>query len=88
MSHSHLRYGYLDEPQREMRLCDSRTQHQNETLAGYGMALRILYREAWPQGYEKMKDSSLKRKFEDGLQSPEMVQFLKLLLRLYRDIHI
>ena len=72
------RYGYLDEPQRAMRLYDLRTQHPNETLVEYEIALRILYREAWPQGDEKMKDSSLKRKFEDGLQSPEMVQFLKL----------
>ena len=59
-----------------MRLYDYRTQHPNETLVEYEIALRILYREAWPQGDEKM-DSSLKRKFEDGRQSPEMVQFLK-----------
>jgi len=70
------RYGYLDEPQRAMRLYDLGTQHPNETLVEYEIALRIWYREAWPQGDEKM-DSSLKRKFEDGRQSPEMVQFLK-----------
>ena len=37
-----------------------------------------MYREAWPRADEATKDSALKRKFEDGLTSAEMLQFLRL----------
>jgi len=72
------RFGYVDEPERAMRRFDARRQQEGETLAEYEQALRTLYREAWPNSDERLKDSSLKRKFEQSLLNPELVQFLRL----------
>jgi len=72
------RFGHLDEPDRAMRKFDSRKQLDGETVAEYEQALRTLYREAWPKADEESKDSALKRNFEEGLSSPDMMQFLRL----------
>ena len=62
-----------------MRRYDARRQQEGETLAEFEQALRTLYREAWPTAAEdKFKDSSLKRKFEQCLLDPELVQHLRL----------
>ena len=49
-----------------------------EGITEYEQALRTLYREAWPHADEATKDSTLKRKLEDGLSSGEMLRFLRL----------
>ena len=72
------RFGYLDEPERAMRKFDSRRQLDGESVAEYEQALRTLYREAWPKADEVTRDAALKRKFEEGLGSGEMLQFLRL----------
>ena len=72
------RFGHLDEPERAMRRFDSRKQLEGEVITKYEQTLRTLYREAWPHADEATKDSTLKRKFEDGLTSAEMLQFLRL----------
>jgi len=72
------RFGHLDEPERAMRKFDARKQLDGETVAEYEQALRTLYREAWPKADEESKDSALKRNFEEGLSSPDMMQFLRL----------
>ena len=72
------RFGHLDEPERAMSKFDARKQLDGETIAEYEQALRTLYREAWPKADEESKDSALKRKFEEGLSSPDMMQFLRL----------
>lgn len=72
------RFGHLDEPERAMRRFDGRKQLDGESVAESEQALRTLYREAWRKAEEKTKDSALKRKFEEGLSSPDMMQFLRL----------
>jgi len=72
------RFGYLDEPERAMRKFNSRRQLDGESVAEYEQALRTLYREAWPKADEGTRDAALKRKFEEGLGSGEMLQFLRL----------
>jgi len=72
------RFGYLDEPERAMRKFDTRIQLYGESVAEYEQALRTLYREAWPRADEVTREAALKRKFEEGLSSGEMLQFLRL----------
>jgi len=72
------RFKHLDEPERAMRRFDARKQLDGESVAEFEQALRTLHREAWPRADEESKDSALKRKFEEGLSSPEMMQFLRL----------
>ena len=72
------RFGYLDEPERAMRRFDARKQLDGESVAEYEQALRTLYREAWPKADNVSKDAALKRKFEEGLNSGDMLQFLRL----------
>ena len=42
------------------------------------MQIRLLFREAWPSASADFKDITLKRRFEDGLLSLEMSQYLRL----------
>ena len=72
------RFGYLDEPERAMRRFDARKQLDGESVAEYEQALRTFYREAWPQTDETTKNAALKRRFEEGVSSPDMLQFLRL----------
>jgi len=71
------KFGHLDEPARAMRF-DSRKQLDGESIAEFEQALRTLYREAWPRADEESKDSALKRMFEEGLSSPDLIQILRL----------
>jgi len=56
----------------------SRRQEENETIPDFEQALRTLYRQAWPAATPEQRDAALKRRFEDGLISTEMIQFLRL----------
>jgi len=69
-----------------VRRFDSRRQHESETIPNLEQALRTLYHEAWPNVNPEQRDAALKRRFEDGLASSEMVQFLRLHAR-NRDVH-
>ena len=61
-----------------MRRFDSRRQEENETIPHFEQALRTLLRKAWPAATPEHRDAPLKRRFEDGLISTEMIQFLRL----------
>ena len=61
-----------------MRKFDSRRRLDGESIAEYEQALRTLYREAWHKADGVTRDAALKRKFEEGLGSGEMLQFLRL----------
>jgi len=61
-----------------MRRFDSRRQEENETIPDFEQALRTLHREAWSAATQEQRDAALKRRFEDGLISTEMIQFLRL----------
>jgi len=61
-----------------MRRFDARRQSETETLVEFEMALRLLYKEAWPTSSADIRDAALKRRFEDGVSSVELSQYLKL----------
>ena len=56
-----------------MRRFDSRRQEENETIPDFEQALRTL-----PAATPEQRDAALKRRFEDGLISTHMIQFLRL----------
>jgi len=61
-----------------MRRFDSRRQEENETIPDFEQARCTLHREAWPAATPEHRDAALKRRFEDGLISTEMIQVLRL----------
>ena len=72
------RFGSLDGAREAMRRFDSRRQEDSESIPDFEQALRTLHREAWPTTTPEQRNAALKRRFEDGLLSTEMVQFLRL----------
>ena len=72
------RFGFLDGAREAMRRFDSRRQEDNETIPDFEQALRTLHREAWVTATPEQRDAAVKRRFEDGLSSTEMIQFLRL----------
>jgi len=57
---------------------ESRRQEKIETIPDFEQALRTSHRKAWPAATPEQRDAALKRRFEDGLISTEMIQFLRL----------
>ena len=72
------RFGSLDGAREAMRRFDSRRQEDSESIPDFEQALRTLHREAWPTTTPEQRNAALKRRFEDGLLSTEMVQILRL----------
>jgi len=71
-------FGSLDGAREDMRRFDSRRQEDNETIPDFEEALRTLHKEAWPTATPEQRNAALKRRFEDGWSSTEMIQFLRL----------
>ena len=67
-----------DGPREAMRRFDNRRQQDTESVQEFEQSLRVLHRDAWPTATPVQRDSTLKRKFEDGLASLDMSQFLRL----------
>jgi len=70
------RFGSLDGAREAVRRFDSRPtrrQEENKTIPDFEQALRTLHREAWPAATAEQRDAALKRRFEDGLISTEMI---------------
>ena len=67
-----------DGPREAMRRFDNRRQQDTESVQEFEQSLRVLHRDAWPTATPVQRDSALKRKFEDGLASLDMSQFLRL----------
>jgi len=61
-----------------MRDFESRRQSDTESLAEFEQALRTLHREAWPDQTAEQRDPVLKRRFEEGVASAELCQYLRL----------
>ena len=72
------RFGNVDDQREAMYKFDICKQTDDMTIPEYETKLRLLHAEAWPHAVSTQRDSDLKRKFEDGLQSCEMKQFLRL----------
>jgi len=72
------RFGSVDEMRKAMREFDARRQSDTESLVEYEQALRSLYKVAWPTASSETRDAALKRRFEDGILSSELTQYLRL----------
>jgi len=49
------RFSYVDDPERQKRLFDTRKQQEHESVAMFEQALRSLFREAWPKQTSKVR---------------------------------
>ena len=67
------RFGSLDGAREAMRRFDSRLQEENETIPDFEQVLRTLHSESLPAAIPLEQDAALKRHFEDGLISTEMI---------------
>jgi len=72
------RFGTVDECQQTMRDFESRRQSDSESLSEFEQILRTLHREAWPDQTDEQRDPVLKRRFEEGVASIELRQYLRL----------
>ena len=51
---------------------------RDRSLAEFEQVLRTLHREAWPDQSDEQRDPVLKRRFEEGVGSAELRQYLRL----------
>jgi len=74
------RFGEVDSCHEAMRKFEIRRQSDSESLVQFEQALRILHKEAWPSATASERDAPapLKRRFEDGVASTELSQYLCL----------
>jgi len=72
------RFGSINESQVAQRMFDSRKQNEGETLQEFETAIKILYKQAYPNATNEQRDSDLKRKFQDGVSMPEIAQHLRV----------
>jgi len=72
------RFGVIDEEMYMKRRFDSRRQKDQEDIPQFAMALDTLHKDSWPHASAEQRDEQLKRRFEEGLNSPEMIQYLRL----------
>ena len=63
-----------ERPNVNLEIGDRRTQ----SLQEYEQEFRSLYKQGWPSATDETRDAALKRKFEDGVASPELSQYLRL----------
>jgi len=71
-------FGEVDEAREAMRKFVQRRQLDSESVVEFQQALRSLYRVAWPKATPEQKEAALKTRFEEGLVSHDMQQFLRL----------
>jgi len=72
------RLGQVDEAREAMRKFKQRRQLDSESVVEFEQAFRSLYRVAWPKATPEQKEVALKTRFEEGLVSHDMQQFLRL----------
>ena len=72
------RFGDVDECREAMRKFEARRQSDTESLVEFEQALRSLFKVAWPTASSETRDATLKRRFEDGVLSSELSQYLRL----------
>ena len=61
-----------------MRKFEARRHSDTESLVEFEQTLRSLFKVAWPTALSETRDATLKRRFEDGVLSSELSQYLRL----------
>jgi len=74
------RFGTMDDERDAMHRFEACKQSDDMSIPEFEFEqkLRILHHEAWPHTTIDQRNANLKRRFEDGLLSPKMRQFLRL----------
>jgi len=72
------RFCEVDSCREAMCKFEIRRQSDSESLVEFEQALRILHKEAWPLATANERDAPLKRRFQDGVASTELSQYLRL----------
>jgi len=72
------RFGVIDEELYMKRRFNSRRQKDQEGIQEFEMTLRTLHQDAWRHASAEHRDAQMKRRFEEGLNSAEMIQYLRL----------
>ena len=72
------RFGDVDSAREALRKFEARRQSDSESLVEFEQALRTLYKEACPSSSGEHRDAVLKRRFQDGVFSTELSQYLRL----------
>ena len=72
------RFGEVDEAREAMRKFEQRKHLDSESVVEFEQAHRSLYRVAWSKASPEQKEVALKTRFEEGLLSPDMQQYLRL----------
>jgi len=72
------RFGEVDSCRDAMRKFEARRQSDSKSIVKFQQALRILHKEAWPTATTDQRNAALKRRFEDGVASAELSQYLRL----------
>ena len=72
------RFGNVDEVRIAQRRFDKRCQQELESLAEFEQGLRALFSDAYPNASVEHRDASLKRRFEEGVISQKLSQFLRV----------
>jgi len=72
------RFGDVDESREAMRKFEVRRQSDTESLVEFEQGLRSLFKLAWLTALTEMRDATLKRRFEDGVSSAELSQYLRI----------
>lgn len=72
------RFGVLDEKNDNQRRFENRRQNPEESLQAYAASLQSLHRRGWPTMQSEDRLPELKRKFENGVISADLAQFLQL----------
>ena len=71
------RFGYVNPKEVAVRKFDNCKQTEGQTVVEFEQTLRMLFKEAWPSSDPAERDLTLKYKFENGLNQPEMAQFFE-----------
>ena len=74
----HLALALMGPAAAAMRDFESGRQSDSESLAEFEQVLWTLHREAWPDQTDEQRDSVLRRRFEKGVASAELRQYLRL----------
>jgi len=72
------RFGTMDDERDAMHRFETCKQGDDMSIPEFEQKLRILHHDAWPQTTVDQRNANLKSRFQDGLLSLEMRQFLRL----------
>jgi len=68
----------MDDERDAMHRFETCRQPDDMSIPEFEQKLRVLHQDGWSQATADQRNTNLNRRFEEGLSSPEMRQFLRL----------